>query len=87
MDLNPLQTRVRMKWNQFFGGLLIGAALGLMIGGAVVRLPDDGSGNREYPFGPALLLAMVGGISARGRRALFPRRDRPVESSGGKSAH
>jgi hypothetical protein len=50
---------IRLRWNQFFGGLLIGAAFGLLIGAAVVRLPEDGSGKRQYPIGPSVLLALV----------------------------
>jgi hypothetical protein len=71
-----------MKWNQFIGGLFLGCAFGLLIGAATVRLPDDGSGKREYPFGPALLFAIVGGVSARGR-ALFPRRNPPPGKDNG----
>ena len=65
-----------MKWNQLIGGLFIGAAFGLMIGAATVRLPEDGSGKRQYPYGPSVLLAMLGGITTRGR-GLIPRRDPP----------
>lgn len=65
-----------MKWNQFIGGLFIGAAFGLMIGAANVHFAEDGSGKRRYPYGPCVLLAMLGGISTRGR-GLFPRRDPP----------
>jgi hypothetical protein len=38
-----------VKWNQLIGGFCIGAAFGLMIGAAAVRLPEDGSGKRQYP--------------------------------------
>ena len=53
-----------MKVRLFFGGLLVGVAIGLMVGGAVVKIPADGSGTRQYPQGIALLLALVGGIAA-----------------------
>lgn len=52
-----------MKMNLLFGGLLIGLAIGLMVGGAVVKVPADGSGKREYPQGVALLLTMVGSVA------------------------
>ena len=74
-----------MKWNQFIGGILIGAAFGLIIGAAVVRLPEDSSGKRGYPYGPAALLAMVGGITARGRW-LFPPRNLPPGKDNGATA-
>ncbi|MBL8819258.1 MAG: hypothetical protein JNL58_24720 [Planctomyces sp.] len=51
-----------MKLQLLFGGLLVGVAIGLMVGGAIVKIPADGSGKREYPQGIALLLAVVGGI-------------------------
>jgi hypothetical protein len=47
-----------------------------MIGAATVRLPEDGSGQRQYPYAPSLLLAILGGITTRGR-GLIPRRDPP----------
>ena len=53
-----------MKTRLFFGGLLVGVAIGLMVGGAMVKIPADGSGKRQYPQGIALLLAIVGGIGA-----------------------
>lgn len=52
-----------MKLRLFFGGLLVGVAIGLMVGGAVVKIPADGSGKRQYPQGLALLLALVGGAA------------------------
>jgi hypothetical protein len=53
-----------MKWNQFLGGLLIGAALGLMVGGAIVRVPPDGSGRRVYPVFLSMILAITGVIES-----------------------
>lgn len=53
-----------MKPRLFFGGLLVGVAIGLMVGGAVVKIPAEGSAKRQYPQGIALLLAIVGGIAA-----------------------
>jgi hypothetical protein len=53
-----------MKPRLFFGGLLIGVAIGLMVGGAIVEIPPDGAGKRKVPQGMALLLALVGGIAA-----------------------
>jgi hypothetical protein len=53
-----------MKLRLFFGGLLIGGAVGLMVGGAVVEISGDGGGERTYPQGLALLLALVGGVGA-----------------------
>ena len=53
-----------MKPRLFFGGLLVGVAIGLMVGGAIVEIPPDGTGKRKVPQGMALLLALVGGIAA-----------------------
>jgi hypothetical protein len=53
-----------MKSHLFFGGLLVGVSIGLMVGGAVVKIPAEGSGKRHYPQGIALLLALVGGVAA-----------------------
>jgi hypothetical protein len=53
-----------MKVRLLFGGLLVGVAIGIMVGGAVVKIPTDGSGERQYPQGLALLLALVGGVAA-----------------------
>lgn len=53
-----------MKMRLFFGGLLVGVAVGLMVGGAIVKMPEDASGKRQYPQGIALMLALVGGIGA-----------------------
>lgn len=53
-----------MKMNLLLGGLLVGIAIGLMVGGAVVKVSEDGSGKREYPQGIALLLALVGSVAA-----------------------
>ncbi len=53
-----------MKMRLFFGGLLVGVAIGMMVGGAVVKVSTDGSGKRQLPQGVALLLAIVGGAAA-----------------------
>jgi hypothetical protein len=50
-----------MSMRLFFSGLIIGIAIGLMVGGAIVKISEDGSGKREYPQGIALVLAIVGG--------------------------
>ena len=53
-----------MKSCLFSGGLLVGVAIELMVGGAIVKIPADGSAKRQYPQGIALLLALVGGVGA-----------------------
>jgi NhaP-type Na+/H+ or K+/H+ antiporter len=53
-----------MKLRLFFGGLLVGSAIGLMVGGALVKISPDEPGKRIYPQGLALLLAVVGGVGA-----------------------
>jgi hypothetical protein len=53
-----------MKWNQFLGGLLIGGGLGLMAGGAIVQVPEDGKGERKYPVFPSMVLTMTGVIAS-----------------------
>lgn len=60
-----------MKWNQFFGGVLVGAALGIMLGAAY------GPGNPKKvttsTAGVCTLLAIAGGAAARtGRRKNDP---------------
>jgi hypothetical protein len=58
-----------MKWSQFFGGPFIGTSIGLMVGAAIVRLPEDGSGQRAYPVFPSMVLAIAGvGAAGIGRR-------------------
>lgn len=52
-----------MKMRLLFGGLLIGFSIGLLVGGAVVKVPADGSGKRQSPQGLALLLTIVGGVA------------------------
>ena len=52
-----------MKMRLFLGGLLVGIAIGMMVGGAVVKVSTDGSGKRQLPQGVALLLAIVGGAA------------------------
>jgi hypothetical protein len=41
-----------MKMNQFLGGLLVGGGIGLMVGAAIVHLPEDGSGQRACSMVP-----------------------------------
>lgn len=53
-----------MKLRLFLGGLLVGVAIGIMVGGAVVKIPADQPGKRQYPQGVALLLAILGGTAA-----------------------
>jgi hypothetical protein len=53
-----------VKLRIFLGGLLVGAAIGIMVGGALVEIPTEAGGKRVYPQGLALILAIVGGIGA-----------------------
>lgn len=53
-----------MKMRLFFGGILVGVAIGLMVGGAIVKISPEESGKRQYAQGAALLLALVGGVAA-----------------------
>lgn len=68
-----------MKMRLLFGGILFGVAIGLMVGGALVKIPADGSGKRQYPQGIAVLLGLVGGVAAgsalRGSATPPPRRE------------
>jgi len=67
-----------MNSRMFFGGLLVGVAIGLMVGGAIVKIPADGAGKRQYPQGLALLLGLVGAVAAGGAlrgAAPLPRQD------------
>lgn len=68
-----------MNLRMFFGGLLVGVAIGLMVGGAVVKMPADGTGKRQYPQGLALLLGLVGAVAVgsalRGAATPPPRND------------
>ena len=41
-----------MKIRLFFGGLLVGVAIGKMVGGAVVKVSAEETGKRQYPPGP-----------------------------------
>jgi hypothetical protein len=54
-----------MKWNQFFGGVFIGLAFGIMVGSAI------GPGSPEKvttsTAGFCTILAIAGGAAARGR--------------------
>ena len=42
-----------MKLQLFLGGLFIGTAIGLMLGGYMVEIPEDVTGKRQYPQGIA----------------------------------
>lgn len=53
-----------MKLRLFISGLLVGAAIGVMVGGAVVEVPGDDGGKRKYPQGLALMVALVGAVGA-----------------------
>lgn len=59
-----------MKLQLFLGGLFIGMAIGLMLGGYMVEIPEDVTEKRQYPQGIALLLALIGaGAFGSSRRA------------------
>jgi hypothetical protein len=55
-----------MKWNQFLGGMLVGAAFGIMVGAAI------GPGSPEKvttsTAGFCTILAIAGVAMARGKR-------------------
>ncbi len=55
-----------MKMRLLFGGFLIGGAIGMLVGGTLVKVASDGSGKREYPQGLAILISLVGGIAVSG---------------------
>jgi hypothetical protein len=40
-----------MNMRLLFGGLLVGVAIGLMLGGALVKIPVDGSDHRSHLVG------------------------------------
>ncbi len=52
-----------MKMRLLFGGFLIGGAIGILVGGAIVKVASDGSGKREYPQGLATLISLIGAIA------------------------
>ena len=54
-----------MKLTLFLGGLLVGGSLGLMVGAAIVQVPEDGSGQRVYPVFLSMMLAIAGVAMAR----------------------
>jgi hypothetical protein len=75
-----------MKWNQFLGGLLVGGGLGLMVGGAIVQLPQDGKGERVYPVFLSMLLTITGvGVAGIGRRRSGPSQHDRVGDGDAKS--
>lgn len=49
-----------MSLRLFLSGILVGGAIGLMVGGALVQVPADGNGERNYPVFPSMVLAMAG---------------------------
>lgn len=53
-----------MKLRLFMSGLLVGAAIGMMVGAAVVEVPGDEGGKRKSPQGLALMMALVGAVAA-----------------------
>ncbi len=63
-----------MKLRIFLGGLLLGSAIGLMLGGYMVKIPEDGAGKRQYPQGIALLVALVGGVAVGSALRTSPNR-------------
>ena len=44
----------------WWGGLLVGGGIGLIVGAAIVHLPEDGSGQRAYSVVLSMLLAIAG---------------------------
>jgi len=56
-----------MKWNQVFGGLVIGLGLGLFLGGAIVEIA--GKWNSTSAAGVSMLLVVTGVVATR-RNAL-----------------
>lgn len=63
-----------MKLRFFLGGLLIGIAIGLMLGGYMVKISEDGTDKRYYPQGVALLMALVGGAAVGSALRAVPNR-------------
>ena len=49
-----------MKLSLLLGGVFIGAALGLMVGAAIVEIPADRSGERKYPVFFSMILGITG---------------------------
>jgi predicted lipid-binding transport protein (Tim44 family) len=74
-----------MKWNQFLGGTLVGAAFGIMLGAAF------GPGSPEKvttgTAGFCTLLAIAGGAAARiGRRKDESKQPRPDQAAGSSTS-
>lgn len=79
--LNRLKRVQVVKLRLFVGGLLVGAAIGIMVGGALVDIPTEAGGKRVYPQGLALLLAVIGGVSAESTlRGSAPRLRNSIEA-------
>ncbi len=53
-----------MKLRLFISGILVGGAIGMMVGAAVVEVPGDDGGKRKSPQGLALMMALVGAVAA-----------------------
>lgn len=53
-----------MKLRLLFSGLLVGIAIGLVLGGVVDNTAPHSSDKRQYTQGFALLLALAGGVAA-----------------------
>ena len=52
-----------MKWNQVFGGVLIGLGLGLFLGGAIVDRVQKW--NSTSAAGVCMLLVLIGTVAIR----------------------
>jgi hypothetical protein len=53
-----------MKMRLFVGGILVGIGIGINVGGMLIDVSAGEFGQSRYPQGLALLLALVGGVSA-----------------------
>jgi hypothetical protein len=52
-----------MKWNQVFGGILIGLGFGLFLGGAIVDLTQKWNSTSSAGF--CMMLTMTGAVAIR----------------------
>ncbi len=53
-----------MKLRLFIGGILVGIGIGINVGGMLIGDSASEAAQSRYPQGLALLLALVGGVSA-----------------------